>query len=264
MIKLIASDIDGTLLEEGTDKINPVIYEVIRQLKKKGILFAAASGRQYASMRHVFEPVADDMIFIAENGSNVMCRGRNMSCDYMEQEVAEELLLYLRALEGCDIIVSTPETMYLETRTPELCRKLEEDYHNEVSYTEDLLPLCRKTNKMAIYCPGMVEKYSGQLQERFGDRLNVMISGSVWIDFMNKTADKGRAMESIQKTMKISREETMAFGDNCNDVGMLLQAEESYAVENAHPDLIRVARHTAPAYYEDGVIKTIREVCLSD
>ena len=37
MIKLIASDIDGTLLPEGTDKINPEIFEVIRKLKEKGI-----------------------------------------------------------------------------------------------------------------------------------------------------------------------------------------------------------------------------------
>ena len=48
MIKLIASDIDGTLLPEGTDRINPEIYEVIRKLKEKDILFAAASGRHFS------------------------------------------------------------------------------------------------------------------------------------------------------------------------------------------------------------------------
>ena len=46
MIKLIVSDIDGTLVEDGTDKINTEIYDVIMQLKEKGIRFAAASGRQ--------------------------------------------------------------------------------------------------------------------------------------------------------------------------------------------------------------------------
>ena len=47
MIKLIASDIDGTLLPEGTAQINPEIFQVIRKLKEKEILFAAASGRHY-------------------------------------------------------------------------------------------------------------------------------------------------------------------------------------------------------------------------
>lgn len=96
MIKLVASDIDGTLVPEGTDQIDPELFEMIRELKKRGIMFAVASGRQYVSMRSVFEPVADDVIFIAENGSNVMCRGKNMSSSFIDQKVAEELLLYLR------------------------------------------------------------------------------------------------------------------------------------------------------------------------
>ena len=54
MIKLVVSDIDGTLLKEGTDQINPEMFDAIRQMRERGILFAASSGRQYASMRHVF------------------------------------------------------------------------------------------------------------------------------------------------------------------------------------------------------------------
>ncbi len=46
MIKLIASDIDGTLVKDGTNVLNPEIYEVILKLKERGIQFAAASGRQ--------------------------------------------------------------------------------------------------------------------------------------------------------------------------------------------------------------------------
>ena len=49
MIKLTASDIDGTLVPEGTNELNEDIYEVIRRMQEKGILFAAASGREYAS-----------------------------------------------------------------------------------------------------------------------------------------------------------------------------------------------------------------------
>ena len=79
MIKLIASDIDGTLLEEGTDGINPEIFTVIRELKKKGIVFAAASGREYASLRRLFQPVKDDIYFIADNGASVMYGGEERS-----------------------------------------------------------------------------------------------------------------------------------------------------------------------------------------
>ena len=65
MIKLIASDLDGTLLKEGTMDINPEIYDIIRKLKAKGIVFAAVSGREYDSIERVFAPVKDDIYFIA-------------------------------------------------------------------------------------------------------------------------------------------------------------------------------------------------------
>lgn len=260
MIKLVASDIDGTLLPEGTDRINPEIFEMIRALKAKGIMFAAASGRQYASMRYVFEPVADDIIFIAENGSNVMCRGRNMSSSFIDRKLAEELLMCLRAQENTDIILSTPETLYLETPKPEFRAFLEEGYHNRVERVEDLLPYCSRTNKLAIYRKNGVDELETQMQERFGGRLNVAVSGSVWIDFMNFSVDKGQALATIQELMNISVEETMAFGDNCNDIGMLRQARESYAVANAHPQLKETAKHIAPPQEEDGVLQVMRSL----
>ena len=66
MIKLVASDIDGTLVPEGTTSINPEFYEIIRKLKEKGILFVGASGRQYSSMRALLDPVFDDIILFPE------------------------------------------------------------------------------------------------------------------------------------------------------------------------------------------------------
>ena len=51
MIKLIASDIDGTLVHDGSHELNPELYDVILKLKEKGIQFAAASGRQWCRSR---------------------------------------------------------------------------------------------------------------------------------------------------------------------------------------------------------------------
>ena len=56
MIKLIASDIDGTLVKEGSHEISPEYFEVIEELKDVGIRFCACSGRQYASMLDLFRP----------------------------------------------------------------------------------------------------------------------------------------------------------------------------------------------------------------
>ena len=69
MIKLIASDIDGTLVENSTAVLYPEMFDLIRKLKKEGILFCAASGRQYQSIANMFEPVKDDIIKFAESES---------------------------------------------------------------------------------------------------------------------------------------------------------------------------------------------------
>ena len=67
-IKLICSDIDGTLLQYGRKELEGEIFEQIRELHRRGILFCPASGRQYTSLRKLFAPVADCCVFLCENG----------------------------------------------------------------------------------------------------------------------------------------------------------------------------------------------------
>ena len=67
-IRLICSDIDGTLLQYGKKELEDEIFEQIRELHRRGILFCPASGRQYTSLCKLFAPVADCCVFLCENG----------------------------------------------------------------------------------------------------------------------------------------------------------------------------------------------------
>ena len=73
VVRLIVSDVDGTLVSDGSADINTEIYDVILKLKEKGIFFAVASGRQYASVKKLFRPIEDQIIIIAENGAYIVC-----------------------------------------------------------------------------------------------------------------------------------------------------------------------------------------------
>ena len=64
-IKLICSDIDGTLLQYGRKELEDEIFEQIRELHRRGILFCPASGRQYTSLRKLFAPVADCCVSVS-------------------------------------------------------------------------------------------------------------------------------------------------------------------------------------------------------
>lgn len=78
-IKLIACDLDGTLLHPGEREPRSEAFELIDELHRRGIVFMPASGRQYASLRYLFAPVADELAYVCENGALVMSEGVPLS-----------------------------------------------------------------------------------------------------------------------------------------------------------------------------------------
>ena len=72
MIKLIATDVDGTLVKDGTMHIDPEYMTVIHQLIQKGVHFAVCSGRQFISERKLFAPIKDELLYITDGGTVVL------------------------------------------------------------------------------------------------------------------------------------------------------------------------------------------------
>ena len=91
MIKMVCSDLDGTLLQYGKKLIEGEIFDEIRALNDRGILFCPASGRQYTSLRKLFAPVADDCIYLCENGAVVYRGGKVIAKTPMPRALAEEI-----------------------------------------------------------------------------------------------------------------------------------------------------------------------------
>ena len=78
-IKLVASDLDGTLLLNGAQKLQPQTCGLIRRLREeKGILFLAASGRQVDNLERLFAPVKDEIAYLCENGCLCFCGGKKI------------------------------------------------------------------------------------------------------------------------------------------------------------------------------------------
>lgn len=98
---------------------------------------------------------------------------------------------------------------------------------------------------------------------QWGDKVKACMSGDEWVDFMDLSVDKGKALAFIQDYFHISKEETMAFGDNNNDIGMMRAAAESYAVENAREEVKTAAKHICPSYLEKGVYRIVKDLILT-
>ena len=90
MIKLVASDLDGTLLHNYQQTVPKEIYDTIKALHEKGIIFTAASGRQYANIRRLFAPLGFDIPYIAENEKGRQCRAekRKNKCENLRKRIS--------------------------------------------------------------------------------------------------------------------------------------------------------------------------------
>ena len=258
MIKLVASDIDGTLLPEGTDQINPEMFEVIRELKKKDIVFAAASGRHYSGMSRLFEPVKKDMIFITENGAYVNCRGYTMLDQTLEWKDVRDWVREVRKIPGTSFTLDTKDGFYTESRDPEFIALVREGYKSVLNLEEDVLAEERAVNKVALYHKTDIEEIAKEMIPRWSRRVYCAQAGEIWLDFLNRESNKGNAIRSIQKTLGILPEETMVFGDNFNDIEMFRSAGVSYAVGNAAEAVKQEARYVADTNVNDGVLKVLR------
>lgn len=263
MIKLIASDIDGTLIPDSTPNLYPEIVEEIKSLADRGILFCGASGRQLASIRSVFREVEDKICYIAENGAHLFYKGKDLAVTAMKPEYVRQIVEQLRGLGGeYEFVVSTPHGSLLETKNRTFLDMMKYGYHNIFRQVEDVLAREEVILKVAVYHRGSIRQMGEEvLIPQWGGLVKTCVAGEEWVDFMDASVDKGNALKKLQQVFGVDREETMAFGDNTNDIGLMQAAGFSYAVENARPEVKEAARYLCPSYLEKGVWKTIVERC---
>lgn len=260
MIKLAAADMDGTLLDSN-HSLPADTAQVILELKKKGIRFAAASGRQYHSVRKIFDSIGigDDIIYMAENGGVAADKGKIISCTPLLRQDIEMFIGVLEKMPQVSILLSGVESAYVK-KDPTgsfgfdaalYCARFEE--------LSQLTDACGKDTivKIAVHDP---DAENGCYREliKYSDKFSVVLSNTHWVDIMAKGVDKGKGLENIGRIYDIAPDEMMAFGDYLNDLAMIKYAGESYAMENAHPLLKEAAKHIAPSNDEGGVIQILK------
>ncbi|MFA0442868.1 HAD family hydrolase [Vibrio sp. 10N.286.49.C2] len=257
-IKFIASDMDGTLLNEH-GQLDPTFFELHRQMSEKGIIFCAASGRQYYSLLETFLPAQDDMMFIAENGTLVMHKGVELYSCTIDKAAIHHIITEARKIPNTHVVLCGKQSAYIETQDEKALEEIAKYYHRRQSVT-DLLNIDDTFIKVAIcHFDGSEEHVYPSIQSQFGHSHQVVVSAKIWLDVMNAEASKGTAIQHLQNTLGFTHEQTMSFGDYFNDVEMLQASYHSYAVENAHEKVKTYARFSAPSNSEQGVHTVISE-----
>ncbi len=259
MIKFIATDLDGTLLPDSKE-LPGEIFGLIEQLHRRGILFAPASGRQYANLKKLFAPVADRVVFICENGALVKYRGQTLLLNPVADGDARDALQVIRSVRGLSPLLCGETNAYIENAEPPFYDEAAAAYTNcillgSLDRAVGREPVC----KIAVYGENLSEKSVRILQEHL-PRLRTMLSGASWCDVSAPSVNKGAAVRVIQERFGLKREECMAFGDHMNDYEMLAACGTAYVPENAYPPLKARIGQVIPANGEGGVLVKLREL----
>ena len=263
MIKLAAADMDGTLLDS-SHNIPAETAETVLALEKKGIKFAAASGRQYYSLKNLFDSIgiSGHMIFMAENGGIIYENDKVLHMDPLPVEMVKEFIGVLSDMPDVRILLSGARSAYIKKGSIDRGFGFNADlYCGRLEQVDDLYAAAESDDiiKIAVYDRDAEHSCYPALK-KYNDRCNVVLSNVQWVDIVAKTVSKGNGLRHIAEHMGIGSEEVMAFGDYMNDYDMIKYAGESYAMANGHPDLIAAAKHTAPSNDEHGVIRVLEQL----
>lgn len=220
MVKLITTDIDGTLLQNGETEISQRFFDAANRLMDQGIAVCAASGRQYKSLRSLFAPAADRMYFICENGAVVYGPGQQLlSRTVIDREMSLRLCHDILDQTDCELLISGTNTSYLCPKTS----AFEDHIRYFVGNNVEILPNPEAMPEgfvkiSAYYAPGatIIEPV---LKPRWDGALQVAIAGFPWLDFT--LADKSTGIRALCSTLNIAPQHIAAFGDNYNDIPML-------------------------------------------
>ena len=261
MIKIIFSDMDGTLLTSA-NKLPDGFDEMAAELKRRGVIFAPASGRQYFSLLKSFEKYVDEFLFLAENGTLVMHREIEIFSSPIDRAAVDEVLKVTEPLKNILRVWCGKKDAYIrrEQDTPENQAELGKYYtHNAV--VDDFSAIDDTPIKVALFdATGHADEKIYRHLAQFYDDLQVVLSSDYWVDVMTKGISKGEAVRAVQRTLDVKPEECAAFGDYMNDYEMLQAVGHSFAMANAHPELKKIARYETASNDEFGVIVGIKKL----
>lgn len=263
MIKLIVSDIDGTLVPTGGRLPSPELTKILTKYLDAGTVIALASGRPLSGLINLFPTLKSRLVYVCCNGAYIVQGSKTISISPLAS--GRDFKALIRILRGLhyNFMVDTTETTLMETSVSD------EVYHTitesgiQVKIVPDITKAPLTALKVTVSClENPMELLSHPQIAQLRNQYTLVVTAEHYFDIIRKDVDKGSAVRELQRRFLIRPEETIVFGDAMNDVSMFFTTPNSYAVENA-PELVRIqATHLVMGPENNGVAKCLDSFLL--
>ena len=263
MIKLVATDMDGTFLDEAGQFDMERLKALLSSYKERGIYFAVASGRGLLSLEKHFADVKDEIIFIAENGSLVRFHGEDLYEATMPRDFYLSTFEKLKTSPYFDekkMLLTGKEACYVLDTVDETYLMFSHHYNENIKKVASLEEITDEIFKFTTNCTkDTVEAGEAWVNEHVPG-VKAMTTGFESIDIVLDYVDKGVAIVELAKTLNLDMDQVMAFGDNLNDLHMMQVVGHPVAPENARPEILELAETVIGHHKDQSVIAYMEEL----
>lgn len=263
-IKLIAADMDGTLLRDDKTFDYARMDILLDQMAERGIHFVAASGNQYKQLQSYFKPVNPDRItYISDNGALVMDKGEVIAESALSaDQIARVMQWNTENHANMDnlIILSGNKGAYVSNHATDEMIAMVKTFYPTVYQVEKFMDIDDEIFRFSlVWEPGVdVHQHIQQLRAVFGEELHTTGSGFGSVDILAPNVSKRTGLEQLAAKWDIKPEEMAAFGDNGNDLEMLRYVKYGFVMPNAEDFMkVRLNRLAVNDNNHNGVLDTI-------
>lgn len=261
MIKLVATDIDGTIFIPEKE-FTPAVKKCIKNLSSQGVKVVLVTGRMNAAASKIAKDLGLNTPVVSYQGGLVVENDKTLYERYLTEDQTERILEWAKK-ENIHINLYNDDILYSETDCYEVqryCNNLHTE-HTVKKFDEIKKDKINKLLAIDYSNPERISRYEKELQEIFPD-LYIVKSTPYFLEFSNPEASKKCAVEFLQNYWGLKKEEILTIGDQNNDIALLQAGGLKIAMGNATDELKAIADYVTDSVYEDGFVKAMERFCL--
>ncbi len=271
MIKLIASDLDGTMFEKG-NVIPETNLKAINDINNSNINFTICTGKTYSLFKNICQDIGTGY-GIFGNGNQIinLKTGEEIYRKLLKNEdvlfcinTAKKLNLHVHLYTNKEVI--TEKLLYMDLRNFELTKN-DKNIDLEFKIVTDIQEYVEIENPEILKLVISAEKDLASLKKEFAKNKNLQVNlirkvdkyrdeiigqEYEYLDIMPAGINKEQALEVLENYLKIDKSEVLAIGDNLNDLEMIKDSGVGIAVANAYDEVKEVANYTTTTTAQNG------------